>query len=218
MPNAAPAIPRNILVALTMLSLLSACTVGPFDISFRGSASSNSAGQQQSDLASTVTAVFATNTQVAVLRTATALSQAAAPSLVQATLPPAPIQPSTPASDLRLTYDENTFTLYNISLTVQDIAGLSFHSDRGELNSAQWDNGFLSASLSTFPAGDCLMAWGINTEGQAKPADCRTRHAWIAVRNQETFWRTDTIFSVRCYGQNIAECQAVAGVCLVNLP
>ncbi len=195
--------------------LLPACTVGPIEIRLRG----DSPAASDPSIASTVTAVFATNTAIAVLRTATANAVANAPA--QATLPAA-LQgtsiPPGPSSELRLVYSSESLTLVNTSNRTLDISGLSFRSAGGELSIGRWDNGFLTASLYAFPPGDCLMAWDLNTEYQDKPAGCDMRHAWIAVSSQEAFWQNGTIFSVSQLGEPIAECVTAAGACSFNLP
>lgn len=208
------------LMQLCLVGLLfcSACTVGPFQVAYRPD--NNPEANTVSDIASTVTAVFATNTHIAVLRTATAQAQPFIPTSepVQPAPPSAIPGPPVPVGDIRLTYNEDAFTLTNTSGTTRDIAGLSFQSDRGALSVGEWDNGYLTAPLYAFPAGDCLMAWSVNTEGQPKPVDCRTRHSWIAIRDQQAFWRTDAAFTVYWNGQPIATCQGIAGTCPVTLP
>lgn len=201
------------LLCLTLpLLALGACTVGPLEISLRGRMDNESPYTAQ-----TVTAVFATNTAIAALRTATAIS---AP--VMSTMPGIPVT-ATPASqvvfsDLRLVYSQDSFTLLNTSGRTRDIAGLSFHSPAGELSIDSWDNGYLTTSLYAFPTGDCLMAWGLGTETQAKPVECATRHSWIAVNSQQTFWQDSGSFGVRWYGQHIAECLVSATFCDIRLP
>lgn len=195
-----------------LMGALSACAIGPFEITYRNGGTSQNA-------AMTVTAVFATNTQIAAFRTATALAPTPQASPIpQSTLAPATIAPPVATNDLLLVYSPESFSLINTVGRTLDLTGISFHSDTGELMSTQWDNGFLSSSLLTFPSGDCLMAWGLDTELQPKPADCGTRHAWIAVNSSQLFWQTSNVFSVRNYGQQIASCVAANGACNVNLP
>lgn len=200
-----------ITVLLVLLGgVLSACAVGPFEIGFRGTDS-----LPQANL--TVTAVFATNTQIAALRTSTAV--AAPPvAIQQATLPPVTAAPPASTRGLQLVFSPDSFTLVNSASRPLDIAGLSFHSDAGEMAITEWDNGYLTASLYSFPADDCLMAWGLGSTNQPKPAGCRTRHAWLAVNSSQVFWQTSGAISVRWYGQPIAVCAATSGSCEIDLP
>lgn len=214
---------------ILLLFITTACSIGPFDIALRQPASANS------DVGLTVTAVLATNTQIASWRTATANANQTTiivtqpPRIITATpqipptamlqqLPTATSQPVLPTGDILLRSSGEALTILNIARFPVDLSGLSFHSNTGELNIAKWDNGFLSAPLSRFPAGDCLMAWSATAPQQPKPADCGTRHSWIAVNSLETFWLADSIFEVRWLGQTIATCASAGGACYVTLP
>lgn len=203
------------LLALVFLTcLLPACSVGPLEISLRGND-----GQPDPNVASTVTAVFATNTAIALLRTATAEAPVAVPD--QATLPASPtVAPvlQSASSELRLVYSPDSLALINTGSRAEDISGLSLRGSGGELSIASWDNGFLTASLYAFPPGDCLMAWGLNTNFQDKPAACDVRHAWIAVSDQQAVWQTAGTFSVYWHGQPVTECAGYSGVCTIIPP
>ncbi len=204
-----------------------ACNFGPYHLATSTPPGSN-------DLALTATAVLATNTQIAVWRTGTAQASAAtsAPALLPTTpvtpLPtdapiPAPSIATTTApppaeGEVLLAYTGEILTLYNTARRPIDIAGLSFHSETGELLASQWDNGYLTASLYAFPPGDCLMAWTLETPQQARPTDCNTRHAWIAVNATQSFWRAANGFEVRNYGQPLTQCPGGDGTCAIRLP
>lgn len=210
---------RQARITLLLVGLsfaLAACTVGPFEVSLRGNAANQFASSDPA-VGQTVTAVLATNTAIAVLRTATAVAFVPAQPPAVTSPPPTAI-PQIEASGLRLVYSPDSFMLLNTGTRQQDISGLSFHSTAGELSISSWDNGYLTASLYTFPSGDCLMAWGLNAEYQDKPSDCDVRHAWIAVNNQQMFWQDAGTFSVRWYGQPVAECATNSGSCAVTLP
>lgn len=206
------------LMLAIMAITLTACTIGPLEISLRDHGSPPPT--QDPAVASTVTAVFATNTAIAMLRTATADAAALAPA--QVTPPPAapatvpPLQGTTP--QLRLEYSPESFALINTGNRAEDISSLRFQSAGGELASTLWDNGFLTTSLYAFPPGDCLMAWGLNAEMQEKPAACDVRHVWIAVSSQQAFWQVTGTFSVFWQGQLVAECAGSAGTCTITPP
>jgi hypothetical protein len=134
-------------------------------------------------------------------------------------------QPASPGSaapaanaDVSLIYDDLSLSLLNISDAPINLADLTFQSERGTLSIYSWDNGYLSASLSGFPAGDCLQAWNANTEQQPKPPLCDTRHAWIGVSNAATMWAGVPEFSVYRRGNLLATCAVNAGECSFSLP
>lgn len=115
-------------------------------------------------------------------------------------------------ANVRLIYDADSLTVLNISGAPVSLANLTLTGAQVELSVYAWDNGFLSANLAAFPAGDCLQAWSVNTLNQPKPAACDTRHAWVAVRDSALVWQNGT-FSVSQAGQVIATCSAAAGQC-----
>ena len=207
--------------------LLGACSFSQIDLVRR-----DPAQQLNSGVALTVTAVYATNTQIALWRTGTAvaLPATAAAGVVIATQPPlavtqppvvATLPPAPPAQgqgDVLLLYSPQALTLLNTSGRALSIAGLSFQGDGAVVPVSLWDNGFLSASLFAFPSGDCLMAWPLDAGSQPVPAECGTRHAWVAVNGNQTFWLTTAAFRVYWGGQPIAACPANAGTCLLDLP
>ena len=213
---------RTVILFGLSVFLLGACSFNPIDLVRRDPASQ----QLNSDVALTVTAVYATNTQIALWRTGTAAAAvgvfATQPPLAVtqppavATLPPAP--PAQSQSDVLLLYSPQALTLLNTSGRALSIAGLSFQGDGAVVPISLWDNGFLSASLFAFPTGDCLMAWPLDAGSQAVPAECGTRHAWVAVNGNQTFWLATAAFRVYWNGQPIASCPANAGTCLLDLP
>ncbi len=204
MPNRRNIQARILVILFACIALvITACSVGPFEISIRQAPNANNIGL-------TVTAALATNTQIAALRTSTAVASIAP--IIQPTQPPAS------QGDVLLVYTGDALTLYNNTNRAIDVAGLSFHSDRGELPANTWDNGFLSASLFAFPPGDCLMVWPVDIPQQLKPGDCETRHSWLAVNSLQTFWLTDSVFYVRWYGQLITTCPGGINTCYIDLP
>jgi len=114
--------------------------------------------------------------------------------------------------DVRLVYNDDNLTLINISGRTLDLAGLLFTSDTSQMQIDKWQTEFLSASLSGFPAGDCLQVWGLgNNSVRNKPNECDTRHAWIAVGDTFTFWRGN--FTVNRYTETLTTCNIANGVC-----
>lgn len=200
----------GILLIVCAIVTIAGCTVGPFEIAWRNPE------PDDTDLAETVTAVLATNTQIAIYRTSTAVSQPVStsqPPISAATQPPV-ISPD----QIMLIYSEDVFTLLNIAGFTVDISGLSFTSNTGNLMVSAWDNGFLTASLYAFPAGDCLMAWQVGNGDYPRPDNCGTRHAWLAVSNSAAFWTSENGFEVLWQGQPLFHCRAEIGSCAFTLP
>jgi hypothetical protein len=117
--------------------------------------------------------------------------------------------------DLRLEYSSTNFALTNIAERPVDLRGLRFSGDSGSLAIEEWESPFLSQPLSSFTASDCLQAWGLNTQEQAKPLGCRYRHAWILVNDNGDFWRDD--FMVERNGILLARCLVSQSSCNISL-
>lgn len=119
---------------------------------------------------------------------------------------------------VRLIITENGVTLINWSLSSIDVSGLAFESDTGVFAASRWDNGYLSSPLSQLPTGDCLQIWVVGGQFEAQPSECRTRHAWVAVRPDEQFWRDANVFRVRWNTQELVTCDTRVRTCDFNLP
>jgi hypothetical protein len=122
-------------------------------------------------------------------------------------------------ADIQLIYTADSFALVNTAGESVDLTGLGFASGAGIVSIREWDNGFLSAPLDAFPAGDCLQAWPLELpEWPPRPDSCRTRHAWIGVNYTQTFWIDVDFFTVSREGVVLATCSVSAGMCDVDLP
>ncbi len=135
------------------------------------------------------------------------------------TVAPPPAAPAAPAAgtgSVRLIYDARGVTLLNVSGRRLNLAPLMFQSATGTMSAVEWDNGYLSAPLDSFPNGDCLQVWNLSSAALAPPAECHTRHAWLEMGTPYQFWRAD--FQVLYGGQVIATCSLGTGVCEVKLP
>lgn len=141
---------------------------------------------------------------------------ALAPTIAFSTLPP----PTSVPDDLRLVFDQDSFTLINVSGRALDLRGLSFQSVFGSLDISRWDTPFLTAPLSAFPPQDCLQGWDLNITQLPVPDVCDTRHAWIAINQNGQFWRggdAAAVFMVNRPEGVIATCEIWRGSCGVNL-
>lgn len=119
-------------------------------------------------------------------------------------------------ANVRLIYDELSLSIWNMSNTPVNLADLTFDSLNGNLSIYKWDNGYLTASLSGFPAQDCLQVWHVNTQNQPKPSQCQTRHSWVAVDNSALAWVDVSQFTVRQRGEVIGVCDA-SGICDIQV-
>ncbi len=138
------------------------------------------------------------------------------PAPTVAALPPTSAAPASGPTDVRLLYDTRGVTLLNVSGRALNLAPLLFQSTTGTMPAGEWDNGYLSAPLSAFPAGDCLQVWNFAGTPLTPPAECRTRHAWLEMGTPYQFWHTD--FQVFYGGQLLATCPLGAGICDLQLP
>jgi hypothetical protein len=88
---------------------------------------------------------------------------------------------------VRLIYDANSFTLLNIGGQRLDISGLSFSNGTQTLHASIWNTPSNTASLYSFPAGIASRS-AAERPAAAQPTGCKVRHAWVAVRANQTFW------------------------------
>ncbi len=118
---------------------------------------------------------------------------------------------------VRLLYDTDSFALLNIGGQRLDISGLSFTNGTQIMHANVWNTASNTASMYSFPSGDCLQVWPQNIRQQDHPSGCKVRHAWVAVRANQVFWTSGT-FEVRASGVTIGTCETEAGECVVELP
>lgn len=129
-----------------------------------------------------------------------------------------PLPTSTPRPmDLLLVYNNESFTLMNISGRPLYIDGIWFSSPSGEMAGRIWDNGYLTAPLNAFPHGDCLQVWNREYDQLPKPDFCGYRHSWMRLSNEQTFWRNADYFDVYQWENRITTCLVSTGRCEVNL-
>lgn len=133
-----------------------------------------------------------------------------------ATVTPMPTATMPPPPDIRLIYDQNSFTLINISGRVLNLSNLIFESSSGSLLAEQWENGFLSQSLTGFTDGDCLQVFDISAGESAKPVSCDVRHSWIMTGDSGIFWRDADTFTVRNGTRLIGSCDTRDSICDVS--
>jgi len=119
--------------------------------------------------------------------------------------------------DLYLLYDEQSFSLVNISGTPLDLSGLVFRSESASLPIARWETEFLSQPLNNFSAGDCLQAWTFAYDLLPKPDECRFRHAWVAIPEANAFWQNTQTFSVERNSVVIGRCVVAQERCEITL-
>ena len=131
------------------------------------------------------------------------------PPLQPPTVPPPPTQaPQLTVPDVRIISDGQSVTVLNVAGRPVDLRPLRLQSGAGALDATLWDNGYLSAPLDAFPAGDCVQVWGLAVPGTLpQPPQCGTRHAWLSVGPQYAFWEGVVQFQVLYGGRVVAVCQ-----------
>ncbi|GAB1421656.1 hypothetical protein MASR2M15_18370 [Anaerolineales bacterium] len=116
-------------------------------------------------------------------------------------------------SDLKLIYDQASFSLINISGRDLNLRAIRFVSPNGEMSIDAWDTGFLSYSLSKFPARDCLQTWPAGTGERVQSDECRVRQAWVGAGGSELFWQNTSQFTVFQGTKILATCFINNGSC-----
>jgi hypothetical protein len=125
---------------------------------------------------------------------------------------------STPSNrDIRLMFNQDSLTVLSLADSPINLLGLSFQSSGGTLSIQSWETEFLTSSLSGFPSQDCLMAWTSQAGEQPQSVDCKTRHGWIVVGDDDDFWRGVSRFDVIRDNRVLAGCVVASGYCDVNL-
>lgn len=141
-----------------------------------------------------------------------------APSLTPQPLPTTAPTATPIPPDFRLIYDEIALTLINVTNVEINVANLFFDSVAGNLNASSWNTEFLSQPLNRLPPQDCLQI-GLVRLGiePTKPDECRFRHAWILVPDNQVFWSDATLFNVRNGMERLTICLVDEGICDVSL-
>ncbi len=141
---------------------------------------------------------------------------------VQPTATPLPAATSTPVAvvasgveDVVLVYTRNALVLLNSSSTPVDLRGLTIGGAAGSVTAERWAqvSGF---PVEAFPAGHCLKVQQGGTN-DASPSTCRFVRSVIDVSAGRVFWSSGT-FTVQKNGVTLANCEASAGRCGVDLP
>lgn len=134
-----------------------------------------------------------------------------------ATNTPLPTATPRPLPDLRLVYDDASFTLTNVAGRPLNLTNLVFEGETASLRATRWDTEFLSQPLGGFTADDCLQVWIATRAIEPKPEGCRFRHGWLAVGEDEQFWLNTDRFVVLNGTRRIAVCDVSVAACEVNM-
>lgn len=127
------------------------------------------------------------------------------------------IAPAVLDRDIRLMFNQDSFTIINITNVPVDLRGLVFQSTSASLNVEALNTEFLTSPLSGLPANDCLMVWTFDVPEQNAPTECKIRHGWIPVGDEADFWRDVSRFEVVRNNRVLAGCVVQNGFCDVNL-
>ncbi len=126
------------------------------------------------------------------------------------------LTPTTAASaDLLLLYNNRALIIYNSSLKLINLDGLSIGNESSRIAMSAWA-AVSSFPVGAFPSSHCLQADAGGTE--TVPANsCRFVRSLIKVSPLRAFWLKGS-FTVMREGITLATCAADAGRCAVTLP
>ena len=134
-------------------------------------------------------------------------------------MPSAPLPPSAAdfAPEVALIYNEESFTIENLSGEPLDIEYLVFSADdMRELAVTAWDTEFMTAPLQFFPPGECLQAKPYDI-GIVPAVDCRVIRGIINIPRENVFW-PDRDFFVYFEDTFVASCAAATERCVFTVP
>jgi hypothetical protein len=181
----------------------------------------------------TVIVVTATPTEVIVLPTETPIPPTATEAPIEAIVLPsetpvsptateAPTETPIPATEaaqvnerpnVRLIFDNASFTLVNLANQELSLEGVSFSSASGYWEARQW-----GPSLYTrVPSQNCLRLRDMRTGRRNPPSDCRSLLGLIEVGQPAIFWTNTDSFTVERNGDVLAECSTRQSPCELRL-
>lgn len=138
--------------------------------------------------------------------------QASIPTIVDVGTTPLPVLGSTPATivptvepsedpNIRLYFDNASFTIRNQGGGKKSLAGVVFSSDEGRWEAEQW--GLIHEELSN---RDCLRLRDQTTDPRDPPSECRDLLALLLVGPAAIFWRDPDGFNVDRSGVRLGTC------------
>jgi hypothetical protein len=109
------------------------------------------------------------------------------------------------APNIRLVYDDNDFTLVNLTDRLLDITGLAFNAvDGNQASFANW--------TGELRGKQCLQVWAVNRNGPKSLPECERIQNWlVTTRGKEHFWipaNGVTQFAVTFQGAERGVCNA----------
>ncbi len=135
------------------------------------------------------------------------------------TAPTATLSPTTVSSGgIVLLYDQQSFTIWNNSGSVANVAEIVFAGAQTSFAVARWNTQWLSGSLSALAANDCLAVWSWDIKSTlSKPSACGQRRGVITIAPNQLFW-TQGDFEVKLHDALLATCSVSANRCAFDLP
>lgn len=127
---------------------------------------------------------------------------------------PEPVLIATPVPNLRLLYDDVSFTVHNFNAGTFSLAGVVFQSASGVWDAAMWG----TTLYNSLPANNCLRLRNVESGQRQPPRVCGNLYGLQLVGTSALFWIHTPTFDVLKNGDVIATCDTAAGECLIYVP
>lgn len=112
-----------------------------------------------------------------------------------------PVETTVQEPNVRMFFDNRSFTIRNQGGGRKSLTGVSFYSDEGRWDASQW--GPIHEKLTN---KDCLRMRDVNTGQQSPPSECQDLLALLLVGPEVIFWRDADGFRVARNGVEIGVC------------
>jgi hypothetical protein len=112
-----------------------------------------------------------------------------------------PVETAVQEPNVRMFFDNRSFTIRNQGGGRKSLTGVSFYSDEGRWDASQW--GLIHEKLTN---KDCLRMRDVNTGQQSPPSECQDLLALLLVGPEVIFWRDADGFRVSRNGVELGVC------------
>jgi hypothetical protein len=138
-----------------------------------------------------------------------------APTEIPATVIPTDIPPTaapTAVPNVTLFYDQDSFTIYNMTSSRISLEGIVFKGP-----DVSWNISPFGGSMKSLPSSKCLRLRDATVGNRTPPAECGgTNYAFLEIGPTAIFWRNQ-YFDVVRDGAVLATCQFDAGKCEIHV-
>jgi hypothetical protein len=138
-----------------------------------------------------------------------------APTEIPPTVAPTDVPPAaepTAVPNVTLFYDQDAFTIYNMTGGRISLEGITFKGPE-----ASWDISPFGGSMKSLPSNKCLRLRDATVGNRQPPAECgSTNYAFLEIGPRVIFWRGE-YFDVVRDNAVLATCQFAAGKCEIHV-